>query len=219
MNNMLLWPSPVMTDNADLGEDVNKELVELAKEWVDLKMNKEAHFKHAIPGSIMMYRKSEAIKKLFDLKLSYIEKYLDMNFKLTQDDVSLYTNTFTNYESGGEWSLPHGHHGNQMICTYYPRVDESQTHEQQPKLAGHMLFFPPFAHMPDYMVRNVRATCAIKLVTGTIVLFPGYLQHQTVPYANNNEKYAFITNVRFSKKEYEGIKTYTKIEEIKEFQS
>jgi hypothetical protein len=219
LNNSSLWATPIATSNVDLGEEYNNELVELAKEWTEAKMNKDNLFKHATPGSIMMYKKTPAIKKLFETKIECVTEYLKTNYNLDIDDLGVSMHTFTNHETGGDWSLPHGHHGNQMICTYYPKVDISNPHPDQPKLAGHMLFYPPYAQMPDYMVRNVNSVHAIPLRTGTIVLLPGYILHSTVPFANSNEKYAFVTNIRFSKKIWDGTISSTGIEKRREFQN
>ena len=209
-----LWSSYIHTIKYKQKDIVNNKLAEIAEKYCEETFNFDTDFKHSRPANVLLLYKDPSLVWLFnEVKLNLFQ-YINQHYSIKEEDIDVDYNMWGNVEGFAEWSLPHAHHGNQLVITYYPYVNVDRTAH---KYAGSFCWHPTATYMPDFMVRKEPAFYPEILETGSMVIFNGYAPHSTFPSFNKNDKkVALITNIRFRLK---GSKqTYTPSKEILEFQ-
>jgi hypothetical protein len=216
---MSLWPVNVLTTTVDADPAWNIELAEIARDYSKNWMNRDhGPFKHSIPHSILMHYKSPAIWDLFQTVRMMVYNYISTFYGLTPQDIDEPRfNMWGNTEGYREWSVPHAHHGNQMVVTYYPEVFR---HPDDDPKSGNFVFHNPKAIQSTFMARRETQFTPIVTKTGTLIAFPGNAPHSTFPmFHPESKKVALITNVRFTSagEGSEGL-TYRPLRDVEQFQ-
>jgi len=194
-----LWPTKIMVGSIIKPDSWHEELAELARDYVETRMVKHTSgFKHAIPNNALLQYKSTALTEYFEILQDYFWTYVMRVADLGPSDITKPTcHMFGNVEKRGEWSIPHAHHGNQCVITFYPKVtrDPQEPHPY----AGSMVFHNPRTMQSGFWARREKLFTPFKVETGTIVAFPGIAEHSTFPFFNEgSEKTALVCNIRFT---------------------
>lgn len=209
-----LWTSHIHTIKYETDSEINKSLANIARDHVKKTFNFNGDFKHSKPANVLLLYKDKALLWLLNEVKSNLEHYIKVHYDVDYKDLDVDFNMWGNVEGYAEWSLPHAHHGNQLVITYYPHVNVDRTIH---KYAGSFAWHPTTNFMPDFMVRKEPAFFPHVLETGSMVIFSGHAPHSTFPCFNkDDEKVALITNIRFRLKG--GQKTYTPVEELEKLQ-
>jgi hypothetical protein len=209
-----LWSSHIHCIKYNVDDEVNKDLADIARKHVKENFNFDVDFKHSKPANVLLLHKSKNLVWLFNEIKTNLMFYVRHHYNIMIEDLDVEYNMWGNVEKHTEWSLPHSHHGNQLVITYYPYVNVDRTIH---KYAGSFCWHPTTSYMPDFMVRKEPAFFPHVLETGSMVIFNGHAPHSTFPcFSKDDEKVAFVTNIRFRLKGSK--KTYTPSKEILEFQ-
>lgn len=217
---MRLWPAKIEVFRINRDEAWNEELVKIVDDFVCTRVKTYASgFKHTLPYNILTHYRSPALNDLFVHLQSVFWDYLRDCASLLPEDITPPTvNMFANKEGRGQHSIPHTHHGNQVVITYYPRVIR-QPAEPSP-LAGHMVFHTPTPSVPGFWARKENLFTPVKTETGTLVAFPGNAEHSTFPFAEHgSEKWALVSNWRFQAEYESDVSSYQKLDEVRSWQT
>lgn len=194
-----LWPTNIMTTRLDELAGDNDALSRIAKEFFIANVNETRAFKYrGNTVSLMMEEKSPALMKLFLAIQHQVKVYLAKFYPMIDPaELGFHYNTFVNYQNRDKrWALPHAHVGNQLVATYYPQAVLGP--REAMAMAGALCFHDPRPVHANWMVRKENNVLAIEPKPGTLVIFPGYIDHSTFPFHDeNSEKLAIVTNVRF----------------------
>jgi hypothetical protein len=194
-----LWPVRVRTGQLNLDPEVNAELARIAKEYSSAHMaHIDSGFKHNVTHNIYMHDPSPAVDVWFAKARELVELYLFEVAQITPADMTepLF-NCFGTQERRGRWTVPHAHHGNQVVITYYPEVIRDP--EEPHPYAGSLFFQNPSYIQSGFWARKETGFTPIKVESGTVVIFPGYAPHSTSPFfCESSTKCALVTNVRFT---------------------
>ena len=210
-----LWTSHVHLIKYNQEDSVNKRLAEIAEQYCSETFNFESDFKHSKPANVLLLFKDPALIWLFNEIKFNLFNYIGNHYNIKEEEIDIKYNMWGNVEGYTEWSLPHAHHGNQLVITYYPYVNVDRTKH---RLAGSFAWHPTATTMPDFMVRKEPAFYPEILETGSMVIFNGHAPHSTFPLFNpGDKKVALITNIRFALKG--GKQTYTSSDDIMKYQN
>jgi len=210
-----LWTSFIHTAKYQVDEKINNTLADIARDHVEKTFNFDVDFKHSKPANVLLLYKDPALVWLFNEVKTNLFNYIGNHYQVKEEEIDVTYNMWGNVEGFAEWSLPHAHHGNQLVITYYPYVNVDRTLH---KYAGSFAWHPPATFIPDFMIRKEPAFFPHILETGSLVIFNGHTPHSTLPCFNkNDEKVALITNIRFTLKGSK--KTYTSSDDIMSHQN
>lgn len=220
-----LFPTPVVTYQIEKSSEWNQALVNVVDDYVNNHMRAmdASGFKASTPYNILANYKSPELLELFDLLTQAFWDYLGTKAGLTQNDINTPSvNMFGNREgfngSTVDFAIPHAHHGNQVVLTYYPRVirEAGELHS----LAGNFKFLNPLPLAAQFWARKVPNYKSISTQAGTLICFPGNALHATVPFFKpGSRKWALITNWQFAPKSAGEQSAYVKVDEIRQFQT
>lgn len=194
-----LWPVRIACYRLERDPQWNGELAAVVDDFVDSRMKHcESGFKHTLPWNILVHYRSGALAELFGVLQDAFWAYLREEIGLKSADITPPTvNMFANRERRGEWCIPHTHHGNQVVITYYPKVVRAAP-EPMP-LAGSIVFHMPTPSVPGYWGRRENAFTPFRPETGTQIVFPGNAEHSTFPFFEpGNGKWSLVSNWRFA---------------------
>lgn len=215
-----LWPVRIVSYRLDRGPEWNDELAAIVDDFVESRMKHcESGFKHTLPWNILTHYRSRPLTELFDTMQEVFWAYVGEQIGLAPADITPPAiNMFANRERRGEWCVPHTHHGNQVVITYYPKVVRAEP-EPMP-LAGNVVFHMPTPSVPGYWARRENAFTPFCPETGTLIAFPGNAEHSTFPFFEpGNGKWSLVSNWRFAAA-YEGeASAYEKCDAITAFQA
>lgn len=192
-----IWPTKIKIKMLELTEAENDELAAIALEFSTQSMNRSGLFKFAVPRNILINNRSPVVMKFFGELKTMLAEYLLEGFDLRYEDISnVRFNTWGNVERATEWSIPHGHYSNQVVITYYPKIVRAPDECDR---AGRLVFHNPKPLIPAFMAHKERPIWVAPLQSGTLIAFPGNAAHSTFPFFQpGSEKFALITNIRFS---------------------
>lgn len=194
-----LWPTKIMMGTIRKDDAWHEELAEVARDYVETRMIKyDSGFKHAIPNNALLHYKSPALTEYFQILQDYFWTYMRQAAELSPQEITQpRCHMFGNVEVRGQWSVPHVHHGNQCVITFYPKVTRDS--EEPHPYAGSMVFHNPRTMQSGFWARKEKLFTPFKVETGTIVAFPGIAEHSTFPFFNEgSEKTALVCNIRFT---------------------
>jgi hypothetical protein len=194
-----LWSTKIFVDKLDKSIEWNNKLAEIAEDYSESKMVKYASgFKHAIPNNMLLQYKSKELTEYFDILVEFFWRYIETVAGIKPEDITKPTcHMFGNVEKRGQWSIPHAHHGNQVVITYYPKVvrDKDEPHPS----AGDMVFHNPRFMQSGFWNRKEFLFTTMGVETGTLVAFPAIAEHSTFPlFCEGSSKHAIVCNVRFT---------------------
>lgn len=215
-----LWPTQIRVFRVNKSDEWNRELVEIVDDFVATKMKHypQSGFKHTLPINVLTHYKTPAVAELFGMVKWAFWKYMGECAGITASEITPPTvNMFANREGRGQWSIPHTHHGNQCVITYYPRVDRSP--DEPHPYAGYLAFHNPTPSMPSYWARKWYLYSQIPTETGTLVCFPGNAEHSTFPFFEQAScKWALVSNWRFAPVYEGGASSYELLNAIDGYQ-
>jgi hypothetical protein len=193
------FPTKVMVERVTKDAAWNEALAEMV---TDYSANKMVHyasgFKHAVPNHMLNNYEGLELKEYASIMMDTFWRYLKEAWELTPEDISEpVCHMFGNHETRGEWSIPHAHHANQVVVTYYPKIvvspDEPHPH------AGKFVLYNPRTVQSGIFARREKLFTPINVESGTIIAFPAYAEHGTFPFfCAESHKYAIVTNIRFN---------------------
>lgn len=194
-----LWATKILKKKLEKDEKWNNKLAELAEKYVNEKMvHYPSGFKHAIPNNMLTHYKCNELDEYFKIVIDTFWSYIKNVAGLNANDITKpLCHMFGNMEKRGEWSIPHAHHGNQVVITYYPKVIRSKL-EPHPH-AGDLVFHNPRFMQSGFWARKENLFTPMNVNTGTLIVFPAIAQHSTFPlFCEDSAKYALVCNIRFS---------------------
>lgn len=195
-----LWPTNIMIRQIPDLAPYNEELARVARDFFYQNVNESAAFAYrGNTASIMTEVRSSGLTQLFRVVQESVKSYLE-RFYPTVDPEELHFqyNSFVNVQNTSKkWSIPHAHVGNQLVATYYPRVQLGEK-ENPSTYPGALCFHDPRAVHANWMIRRDNKILNINPRNGTLVVFPGFANHSTFPFFDDeSEKLAIVTNVKF----------------------
>lgn len=194
-----LWSTKIFRERLEMPEEWNNKLAELAVDYSENKMVKyDSGFKHAIPNNMLLKYKSKELSEYFNILIDFFWRYIETVAGLKPEDITKpKCHMFGNCEKRGQWSIPHAHHGNQVVITYYPKV--TKVKEEPHPYAGDMVFHNPRTVQSGFWARKEKLFTPLEISTGTLIAFPGVAQHSTFPFfCEGSEKNALVCNIRFT---------------------
>lgn len=196
-----LWPTRILRGSIIKSESWHDELADIARDYSETKMVKyDSGFKHAIPNNLLLLSNSTVLTEYFEILQDYFWTYMMMAADIGPSDITTpKCHMFGNVEKRGQWSIPHAHHGNQCVITFYPKVTRDV--EEPHPYAGSMVFHNPRSMQSGFWARREHLFTPFKVETGSLVAFPGIAEHSTFPFFNDgSEKVALVCNIRFTGK-------------------
>lgn len=194
-----LFPTRILVDKLDKGREWNEVLANISEDYAKNKMvHHSSGFKHAIPNHMMNNYSDKELAEYFEIMMATFWKYIDWAAGLKPEDISPpICHMFGNHEVRGQWSIPHAHHANQVVVTYYPKVVRNP--EEPHPHAGKMVFHNPRTVQSGFWARKEVLYTPIDIESGTIVAFPACAEHSTFPFfCEGSAKHAIVCNIRFS---------------------
>lgn len=198
-----LWPTNILKTRLDFTEAENQQLTEIGQDYFKINANSSTKFHHQGNAmSLMAQYRSPLLLRLLGHIEFQLGAYLSNFYPAVQmDELNIQYNTFVNHvDSNKQWSIPHYHLGNQLVATYYSQIEHGPEEEQGIGLPGAINFHDPRATHANWMIRTENKILSQNVSTGTLILFPGYVSHSTMPFFDSkSRKTALVTNIKFQK--------------------
>ena len=193
----LFFSTPIWISEIDNFENINKELLNYIS--IEKSKNPEGQIKSNVKG----WHSNE-----FDLKDENLKTFIteisknigaavnDMNWDLESQLVKI-TSMWSIINKKEAFNERHHHGGSALSAAYYVKAEPD---------SGEIVFFDPrqayvFSHPISNKVNNINAQVqSVTPKTGTLILFPSYLEHKVNPNKSNKERIVISFNVSLIRK-------------------
>lgn len=194
-----LWPTNLMVRHFQEPAAFDQSLVQSAERFYDEHFNRSRGFPYRNDSaSLFRQMKSPELKTLF-LRIQETAYIYLSRFYPTVDlgSTELLFTSFANIQNKkSRWVNPHSHVETQFVVTYYCQVEHGLKEELEYN-PGALSLHDSRSLMANWMMRQENKMFTMNLKRGTMVVFPGYVQHSTAPYFDEqSRKVAIVTNVR-----------------------
>ena len=193
----LFFSTPIWISEIDNFYNINKELLDYIS--IEKSKNPEGQIKSNVKG----WHSNE-----FDLKEEKLKSFIteisknigaavnDMNWDLESQLVKI-TSMWSIINKKEAFNERHHHGGSALSAAYYVKAEPD---------SGDIVFFDPrqayvFSHPISKKVNNINAQVkSVRPKTGTLILFPSYLEHKVNPNKSNEERIVISFNVSLIRK-------------------